>query len=428
MGKASAEMAPLQGIRVLDFSHIWAGPYCARILGDLGAEVIKIESVTRYDPERGPAKISKGDRWKVYPDSHPGERPYDRAGRFNAYNRNKSSLTLDLRSDTGKRLIRRIIAISDVVIENFSLGVMARLGIDYDDCKEIRPDILYISLTGFGRTGPEAGYAAFGLTQEAMSGLSSITGYEPGAPMGTGVFYGDPTGGVFGAAAVITGLLHRQLTGEGQLIDLSQREAFITILPELVMDYSANGNNLSTVANKHPEYAPYGCYRCMGEDSWVVINVESDREFVSLCRVMGRLELVEDARFSDMKSRKQSEEELDRLIEAWTRLHESQAVMRMLQEAGVAAGTVSTNAEVLSDPHFASRGFFETVDHPEAGRHKYIGMPWKFSETPVRIRRPAPGLGQHTESILKELIGLGDDEVASLRDQDIIGTQPLQTR
>ena len=302
---------PLHGVRVLDFSHVWAGPFCARLLGDFGAEVIKVESVSRTDPERGPARIIPGARMRLYPDGDPGERPYNRAGRFNAYNRNKLGLTLDLRSDEGRELIQELVKISDIVVENFSVGVMNRLGLDYESCRELRPDIICISLPGFGSTGPEKGYAAYGLTQEAMSGLSGVTGYPGEVPIDTGVFYGDPTGGLFGAAAVSTALWHRMQTGEGQRIDLSQREAFATVLPELVFEHTMNDRVMSSVGNRHPRFAPHGVYPCQGEEAWVAITATTDVQFEALRDVMG---LAVDSRFVEMANRKANEDALDALI------------------------------------------------------------------------------------------------------------------
>ena len=419
---------PLEGTRVLDFSHVWAGPYCARLLGDLGAEVVKIESIGRYDPERGPAAVTPGVRGRVYPNGEPGERPYNRAGRFNAYNRNKLGLTLDLRSDEGKKYILDLISVSDVIIENFSVGVMARLGLSYEECVAYRPDIVFIALPGFGSTGPESGYVSYGLTQESMSGLSSITGYPDEIPIDTGVFYGDPTAGLFGAVAVVTALRHRRSTGEGQRIDLSQREAFASILPEVCFEYTMNGRVMGTEGNRHSLFAPYGCYRCDGDDSWVVINVTTDKQFEALCTAIGSPELVNDARFADMAARKQNEGELNSRIERWSRAHEAREVMNTLQRVGVPAGAVLTNQQLLDDPHFRARGFFESVDHPEAGTHPHIGMPWKLSKTPVHIRRSAPCLGQHNEYILTEVLGLNADEFRTLADHDVIGKEPLSLR
>ena len=422
----SGNGAPLKGIRVIDFSHIWAGPFCARILGDLGAEVIKIESITRYDPERGPAVVDDTtNRWRVYPDGKPTESPYNRAGRFNAYNKNKLSLTLDLRTEEGKAKIKELISISDVIVENFSTGVMDRLGIGYDDCLKLRPDIIFMSLSGFGRTGPESGFAAFGLTQEAMSGLSSITGYPDEIPIDTGVFYGDPTGGVCGAAAVLSALWHRQRHGDAQFIDMSQREAFISILPELVFNLTMQDRILESTGNRDLNMAPHGCYPCEGDDSWVVITIQNDDQFETLCSVMGNPKLAQDARFNNIENRLLNQDQLDEIICTWTGDQKHVEVMNLLQKNLVPAAAAFKNFELLEDPHMIARDFFETVTHPDAGTHKYIGMPWKFSNTPVSSQYSAPNLGQHNREILEDLMGLTESEYSLFTQNNIIGTVPI---
>ncbi|MDP6453581.1 MAG: CoA transferase [SAR202 cluster bacterium] len=422
------ETLPLDGIRVLDFSHVWAGPFCARLLGDFGAEVIKIESVSRYDPERGPAKITPDARLRLYPDGEPGERPYNRAGRFNSYNRSKIGLTLDLRSEDGKALMRDLVEISDVVVENFSVGVMKRLGLDYDECRKLRPDIIYIALPGFGSDGPEAGYAAYGLTQEAMSGLSGITGYPGEVPIDTGVFYGDPTGGLFGATAVMTALWHRRMTGEGQRIDLSQREAFASILPELVFDHTMNDRVQESIGNRHPQFAPHGVYPCLGDDSWIAISVTTDVQFQALCEAIGHPSLVEDSRYFTMSSRLRNQDDLDLVIGEWTSRQDQNEAMQSLQSRGIPAGAVLTNQQLLEDPHFEARGFFEEATHPDTGTHRYIGMPWKLSDTPVHIRLPSPGLGEHNDHVLGEILGVTSEKLRSLEERDVIGDVPLTAR
>ena len=392
---------PLTGIRVLDFTHVWAGPYCTRILADLGAEVIKVESITRGDGGRG-----KG------------------IGRFYAYNRNKRGLTLDLQSDEGALNIRQLISRCDVVVENFSVGVMTRLGIDYDQCRAIRPDIVFLSMPAFGRTGPESGFVGIGATQEAMSGLLSITGHPGTLPNPTGVKYGDPNAGVLGAVAVLAALRHRQMTGEGQLIDLSQREANICTLPEIIFDYTMNDRTMQGHGNKHPDRAPRGCYRCLGEDQWIAIDVETDRQFEALCQTISRPDLAADPRFTDATGRKQHEDEIDAIIEDWTSMRESYQAMHALQQVGVPSGAVLTNQQVVEDPHFDAQEFFLKVDDPDAGTDVHAAPPWRFSETRLDVRR-APTLGQHNDYVLGEILGLTENEIEALQENKVIGTEPL---
>ncbi len=396
------DAAPLDGIRVLDFTHVWAGPFCTRILGDLGAEVIKVEHAARGDGGRGA-----------------------RIGRFHAYSRNKMGITLDLRTAEGPPLIQQLVAISDVVIENFSVGVMKRLGVDYEDCRTMRPDVVYVALPAFGREGPEADFVGMGATQEAMSGLLSVTGHPGTLPNPTGVKYGDPNGGVFAAAAAITAIWHRRVTGEGQLVDLSQREANIAVLPQLVFEYAMNGRVAKSLGNRHPEFAPHGCYRSAGDDQWVAISVTTESEFEALCNAIEARHLLGDERFGDARSRKRHEDELDRVVESWTQVRGSREAMHLLQREGVPAGAVLNNQQVVEDPHFAARGFFEKVDHAEAGVHTHLGMPWKLARTPGRVRTFAPNLGQHNAYVLRELLGVSESEFSLLEARDVIASGPI---
>ncbi len=338
----------------------------------------------------------------------------------------KRGLTLDLQSDEGALNIRQLISRCDVVVENFSVGVMTRLGIDYDQCRAIRPDIVFLSMPAFGRTGPESGFVGMGATQEAMSGLLSITGHPGTLSNPTGVKYGDPNAGVLGAVAVLAALRHRQMTGEGQLIDLSQREANICTLPEIIFDYTMNDRTMQGHGNKHPDRAPRGCYRCLGEDLWIAIDVETDRQFEALCQTISRPDLAADPRFTDATGRKQHEDEIDAIIEDWTSMRESYQAMHALQQVGVPAGAVLTNQQVVEDPHFDAQEFFLKVDDPDAGTDVHAAPPWRFSETRLDVRR-APTLGQHNDYVLGEILGLTENEIEALQENKVIGTEPLRT-
>jgi benzylsuccinate CoA-transferase BbsF subunit len=261
-----------------------------------------------------------------------------------------------------------------------------------------------------------------------MSGLSGITGYPGEVPIDTGVFYGDPTGGLFGAAAVTTALWHRRMTGEGQHIDLSQREAFASILPELTFDYVMNGRVKQSTGNKHPEFAPQGCYRCKGEDAWVAITVHTDEQFSALRDVFEIPALLDAGKYGDMPSRKRNEASLDAIITGWTLRHEPYEAMHLLQSRGVPAGAVLTNKQLLEDPHFKARGYFEQVNGPFVGPHRQIGMPWKLPETPATVRLASPGLGEHNEYALGDLLGLSAADLERLAELNVIGTEPLSAR
>ncbi len=418
---AAPDSLPLEGVRVLDFTQVWSGPMCTTILGDLGAEVIKVESTFRADPERGPLSVPP-DRYRRYPGGDPGEHPYNRAGRFNEYSRNKLGITLDLKDADCLAIARDLVRVSDIVVENFAAGVMERLGLGYEELKLLRPDIILLALPGWGSTGPEAHYVAYGPNQEAMSGLSSITGYPGGPPLLTGVYYGDPTGGTTGAVAAVAALWRRRQTGSGMHIDLSQREAVASVLPEVLLEYQLNGRVLTPQGNRHRYLAPHGCYPCRGEDSWIVVAVASDQEFNRLCQAMGRPEMANDPRFSTLPARLQNNDELDELVAGWTREQEHYALMHALQRAGIAAQAVLNTAEVLDDPHYRARGFFQTIAHSEAGTHPHVSSAARLPEAPLPVRRPAPCLGEHNSWVLGELIGASTEELRRLEDEGKIGT------
>ncbi len=396
MGRARNQkegLLPLDGLRVVDFTHIWAGPYCTRILADLGAEVIKVESPRRGDGGRG-----KG------------------VGRYHAYSRNKLAIAIDLRTDEGRRHIRKLISMSDVVVENFSVGVTKRLGVDYDDCRAITPSIIYLALPAFGRTGPESGFVGMGATQEAMSGLLSISSYPGAVPSPTGVKYGDPNGGLLAAVALLAAIHHRSSSGDGQLIDLSQREANIFTLPDLVLDYAMNCRTAEAYGGKRPDRAPTGCYPCKN-DEWVAIDIETDWQFQALCAVVGQPGLADDRRFATAAERKRSEGELDGILESWTRERSAVSAMHLLQGAGVPTGAVLTNKQVAENEHFRTRGFFQK----DAQGRAHLAAPWKFSKAALGVRRFAPDLGQDNSHVLQDILGVPDDDFRAMERSGVIG-------
>ena len=383
---------PLEGLRVVDFTHIWAGPYCTRILADLGAEVIKVESPRRGDGGRG-----KG------------------VGRYHAYSRNKLEIAIDLRTDEGQSHIRKLISMSDVVVENFSVGVTSRLGVDYEDCRAITPSIVYVALPAFGRTGPESGFVGMGATQEAMSGLLGISSYPGAVPSPTGVKYGDPNGGLLAAVAVLAAIHHRAATGEGQLIDLSQREANIFTLPEPVLDYVMNGRTVEADGAKRPDRAPTGLYPCK-DDEWVAIDVETDRQFRALCAVVGLPGLAADSRFATPAERKRNEDEFDGILGSWTRERIAESVMCLLQEARVPAGAVLTNKQVVENEHFRARGFFQR----DAEGRVHLAAPWRFSKMALGVRRFAPELGQDNLHVLRDILGVPEADIRAMEQNGVI--------
>jgi crotonobetainyl-CoA:carnitine CoA-transferase CaiB-like acyl-CoA transferase len=277
-----------------------------------------------------------------------------------------------------------------------------------------------IALSGYGATGPEKGYVSYGPPQVALSGMSSLTGYHGGPPMQAGFSYGDPNGGVHGTFAVMCALLHRAKTGEGQYIDLSQREACAMLLPEALMDYAMNGTQPPRNGNRDPLMAPHGVFRCRGEDRWVSLAVRDEAEWRKMCTAMGKAELATDPRFATLAARKENEDALEEIITAWTQAHTAEAVTQRLQQEGIASYPSLDGKDMLANPHVEARGFFVELEHPEAGKRRHLGIPWKMSRTPCEVRRPAPCLGQDTDYVLEQILGLGREEVASLRAQDVL--------
>jgi len=400
---------PLDGIRVADFCWAWAGPYGALQLAHLGAEVIRIESQTRPCPSR-----------LIPPWADNEKGGFNRSGYFNQYNQGKRSLTLNLKEPEGLELAKKVVAKSDIVTENFAGGVMDKMGLGYEVLRAIKPDIIMISLSGYGATGPEKGYVSYGPPQVALSGMSSLTGYKDDQPRQAGFSYGDPNGGVHGTFAVMCALLHRAKTGNGQFIDLSQREACAMLLPEGLMEYAMNGTQPSRNGNRDPYMVPHGVFPCKGADRWVSIVVGNEEEWQRFCKAIGQPTLATDVRFATLAARKENEDALEQIVTTWTNELSPDEVTQRLQHAGVAAYPTLDGNDLLANPHVAARGYFVELEHAEVGKRRHLGIPWKMSRTPCEIRRPAPLFGQDTDYVLEKIIGLSSDEIAALRTKEVL--------
>ncbi len=399
---------PLDGIRVVDFCWAWAGPYGALQLAHLGADVIRIESAKRLCPSR---------LIPPWPDNESG---VNRAGYFNQYNQGKRSLTLDLKAPEAIAIAKTLVSKSDIVMNNFASGVMEKLGVGYDVLRHIKPDIIMVSLPGYGTSGPEKDFVSYGPPQVAQSGLSALTGYVGGPPMMAGFSYGDPNGGVHATFAVMSALLHREKTGQGQYIDLSQWEAAIMLLPEALMDYSMNGTQPERMGNRDPHMAPHGVFRSKGDDRWVSLSVRDETEWQRLCEVMGQPELGSDARFATLTARKENEAALEEIVTAWTQEISAAEATQNLQQVGIPAYPSLDAIDMVNSPHVGARDYFVELEHPEVGTRRHMGIPWTMPRTPCEIRRPAPCLGQDTDAVLAEIVGLSQDEIATLREKDIL--------
>ncbi len=404
---------PLNGIRVLDLTMAWAGPYATRLLADMGAEVIKIEAVDNWDLLR------------TFTGQPPDvERVWDKSPYFNHVNRNKYGCVLDLSHPRGRDLFLRLVAVSDVVIENFRAEVMDNLGLSYETLAEANPHLILVSMPGHGKTGPERDFIAYGTNVEQLAGLCHLTGYADGPPQKTGISYGDPVAGIAAAGAVVLALWHRRRSGRGQYIEVAQRENLINLIGEYVVGCSMSGREPPRRGNRHSSMAPHACYPCSGDDQWLTIACQDDAQFAALCRAMDRPQLAADPRFADVVSRYGNQDALDGIIAAWTRDRTKEDATEALQAAGVPAMPVLSVPEVCVDEHLRARGFFEPVSHSAAGVWDVEGPHWRLSESPGHVRLPAPAFGEHSDYVFRHLLGLSDDEIAALEAAGVTGRAP----
>ncbi len=408
----------LREIRVIDATQVRAGPKAARWFADMGAEVIKVEAVSRPDG-RGARGFGGPPLARPVPQSE--QRRVNRLG-FDQLHRNKLGLSVNLREPRGVEIFKELASVSDVVMDNFSQGVMERLGLGYGDLREVKPDIIVVAMPAFGNTGPEKSYIGYGWAQEHLSGVSAMTGYIGGPPLRTGTVTPDPLNGVHAAGAVISALIYRARTGRGQFIDLSHWESMISIVGEWFLEYVFNGDVADRIGNRHRVWAPQGCYKCMGDDRWVALTVTSETEWNALAGVVGGAELAEDPSFATAELRQRNHDRLDSIISVWTGERDNVEAMEILQDAGVRAGASLTNTEAITSPQAQARGLVSTLVHPDGVTHPYTNSPWKFSRANPSVRFPAPLLGEHNAYILGELLGVSDEEVSWLEKEEITAT------
>jgi benzylsuccinate CoA-transferase BbsF subunit len=410
----SEQQLPLAGIRVVDLTQVFAGPTCTRILADLGADVVRFESPNRMDVTRN----------LITTDNDGLDHHWLRSSYFTIRNTNKREMVLDLAKEEARDILRKLIAGADVVAESFTPRVMENFGLGYDTLRQLKPDIIMISLSGYGQSGPMRDFAGYGMGLEPASGVSSITGYEGGPPIRSGLSFTDPYSGFLGAGAVLTALQYRRRTGKGQYIDLSEQEAAIPIMGAALLEYQMNGRVPERRGNRSAWWAPQGCYPCAGDDRWCVIACRDDADFARMAEAMGHAEWTRDERFATVLARFEHHDALDEAISAWTSQRDHYEVMRTLQAAGVAAAAVLDGKEVLFDPQFRERGQFDVVDQPKLGRRpvqKHLAA--KFRRFDPKSERAAPLLGEHNEEVLREL-GLGYDDITRLKAEGVIAEQP----
>ena len=373
---ATVSTLPLEGYRVVDFTTMAAGPLLGSILADFGAEVIKVESRSRIDPMRmGPENL---------------ERHSEKDPAFLHANRNKMGITLNFNKREAIDLVKKLIAVSDVVIENFSPRVMPKWGLDYASLKQVKQDIIMVSLSACGQEGPLKDVVAYGPTLSSLSGIDSLVGYEDGRPLGTQGFYTDWNSPIHAAMAVLMALWHRERTGIGQYVDSGQWQTTISCLPEAVMDFVMNGRVAQPRGNVQPGFAPHNVYPCCDEDKWVSICVRTDAEWRSLREAIGDPAWAGDEKYATQSGRYAHRDELDKRLAEWTALKTHHEVAGLLQARGVAAMPFLDSSERLFDPHLEAREAYTEVTHPLMGTYIIGGIPWRLSKTPGRIRRPSP--------------------------------------
>jgi len=393
---------PLTSVRVLDLSHAWAAPHATRLLADYGAEVIKVEYPRRLCILRG---ARRDDRF------------YDRQPGWQQVNRNKLAVTIDLERPVDREALRDLVRRADVIVMNSRPGVLDRHGFGPADLERIKPDLVILSMPAFGMTGPWASLAGYGAIFEAMGGIQNLTAYDR-ETRPVRIKEIDTLNGVVGACAVLTALLHRASTGEGQQIDLSQLEAAMHVVGgEHFLERFMNERQTLPLGNRHPVYAPQGCYRCAGQDRWVAITVRTDSEWEALSRALGNPGWASDPRYRSAAERRRHHDEIDGLIESWTSSRDHHEVMRTLQGVGVPAAAVLDLEEVTRDPHLEERGYFTEPDSAPGVR--FMGMPIRLAGAAPPVVAPGPRLGEHNVRVRCDLLGRSQEEIAVLKPEDI---------
>ncbi|MGE7120210.1 CaiB/BaiF CoA transferase family protein [Peribacillus sp. NPDC046944] len=391
----------LEGIRIIDVSRVLAGPFCSMILGDLGAEVIKVEHHESGDETRG---------WG--PPFAGGESAY-----YLCANRNKESMTLNLKSEQGKEIFRKLVSTGDIVVQNFKAGTLEKMGVGYEQLKEVNPHLIMASITGFGLTGPYKDLPGYDYIIQAMSGLMSITGESDGSPMKVGVAIADVLTGLYTCIGILSALHHRNNTGEGQEIDIALMDCQVASLVNVASNYLFNDISPKRMGNQHPNIVPYQVFHA--SDGELVVAVGNDEQFKRFTTVLGRPELADHEPFMHNKDRLQNKEELIPIIEALLKSKTKKEWKTQLDIAGIPNGPIQTIAEMFEDPQIQAREMLVEMDHPKVGNLRVTGSPLKLSKTPVMMRKHPPLYGEHTESILEEL-GYSPEDITKFKQNKII--------
>ena len=402
-------MRPFEDIRVIDLSRALAGPYCTMMLGDLGADVIKVEQPSLGDESRGWGPPFVGAPYESY----PGESAY-----FLSINRSKRSLTINFKSPEGQEIIKHLAAISDVLVENFRTGTLDKMGLGYEHLQALNPRLIYCSITGYGRTGPYSERPGYDFIIQAEGGIMGVTGPEQGPPFRVGVSIVDITTGIFTATAILAALRARDSTGEGQLLDISLIDTSVALLANVASNYLIGGSEPRRMGNAHANIAPYEVFRA--RDRWFVLGAANARQWEMLCEVVGRPELKEDPRFSTNQDRVANRVALVEILNEAFATRDADEWLVVLQAAGIPSGLINTIKDVFNHPQAQARKLKIEVEHPTAGLLAFPGFPYKLSKTPAEVHRPPPLLGEHTEEVLIGLLGYSSDDVALLRERGVI--------
>ena len=401
---------PLDGVRVLDMTMMWAGPYATKMLGEMGADVIKIESPRAWDNIR-----------TLLPRTDVVDDPWNSAYYFAEYNHEKRSMTLDLAQPAGIDAFLRLVANSDVVIENYRADVMDNLGLTTEVLLGANPTLVIVSMAGFGKTGGEQDNVGSGPSSEMMSGLMSLSGYEPDTPHKTGISYGDPVAGLAAVGAIALALIKRRTTGRGSVVDLSQCEVSTKLAGVAFAALASSGEVPPATGNRSPRWAPQGCYAVRGDDQWIVLSCTDDAEWAACAEVIGRPDLAA----MSLDERRSRHDELDSIISTWAAPIDANVAVDVLQEAGVPAGRVLDMRTVKDDPHLGARGFWIRVPNPKMHPYRKHGVVWRLLEANPTITRHAPYLGADNHDVLSGVAGMSDDEIDALRASGVIAEAPL---
>lgn len=403
---------PLEGISVLDFTWVFAGPHATKHLAAFGAEVVKVESAVKPDPMRHGFGYGQFD----------SDENLDVSALYNAFNLGKKDIRLNLTTEKGQEIAKELAAKADVVMENFAPGFTEKIGLDYKSLQKVNDSLVYVSMPGWGQTGPAKKYRAWGMNLESMAGLDDASGFKGDPPTSAGFSWPDPTVGILGAIATLMALHSRETTGEGHHVELSQFEATVTFLFSDILDYQLNNEMPEKIGNKDADgrYIQ-GVYNCDGHDKWAAIAIETEEQWIELCSILGRKDLLRDPRLESQAKRIDNQDIIDEAISNWTKHRAPETVRGKLQQEGIPAGLVADEEDLLeNDPQLRIRDFFRQFDHPDIGLQSYPGLPFEMDKSEIQYKKRSPKFGEHTNEILQEWIGMSDDRIEDLIENEVL--------